>query len=263
MDGPTAGVATATLLQLALCFTAAMNQSHPARIIFITGTDTGVGKTVLTALLLCHLRRRGCNALALKPFCSGGRGDARLVAALQATLTLDEINPYHFGEPIAPLAAARRQRQVVSLTEATRHIVQFSSACDYLLVEGAGGLMSPLGEGFSALELMDRLRCEVIVVASNKLGTINHTLLTLQALGACGAHPARAAPQRRTRRCRAVLMERRTKGGPARSNPALLAELIAPVPLFRLPHLGSSCCHKTAVEKNAIKLKNTLAQILE
>jgi dethiobiotin synthetase len=239
-----------------------MNQLPSARVIFITGTDTGVGKTVLTALLLCHLRRRGCNALALKPFCSGGRADARLVAALQATLTLDEINPYHFREPIAPLAAARRQRKAVGLPEIIRHIQQFSRACDYLLVEGAGGLMAPLGEGFSALELIDRLRCEVIVVASNQLGVINHTLLTLQALGACGARAARATVQRRTNQCKVVLMECRTKDLSARSNPALLAELIAPVPVFRLPYLGPNCRRKTAVEKKAKRMKKTLAQIL-
>jgi dethiobiotin synthetase len=102
----------------------------------------------------------------------------------------------------------------------------------------------------------------VIVVASNKLGVINHTLLTLRGLGACGARSARASTQGRRSDCKVVLMGRRTEDLPARSNPALLAELIALVPLFRLPYLGPDCSEKEAVEKNAKKLKKTLAQIL-
>ncbi len=76
-----------------------------ARIFFITGTDTGVGKTVLTALLARFLRGRGVNAAALKPVCSGGRGDARIFsAAMDGALPLDKINPWHFHAPVAPHA---------------------------------------------------------------------------------------------------------------------------------------------------------------
>lgn len=76
---------------------------------FITGTDTGVGKTVLTALLLSHLRQSGCSALAIKPFCSGGRGDAHLLHSLQNDdLTLDQINPFYF------LNLSRRSSRPVS-----------------------------------------------------------------------------------------------------------------------------------------------------
>ena len=72
------------------------------KIIFVTGTDTGVGKTVLTAMLLTYLRKKGANALGMKPFCSGSRGDARLLRACQkGCLTLDEINPFYFDKPLA------------------------------------------------------------------------------------------------------------------------------------------------------------------
>jgi dethiobiotin synthetase len=88
---------------------------------FITGTDTGVGKTVLTALLTRHLRERGVNAVALKPVCSGDRADARaLHAASAGALTLDEINPWHFRAPMAPLLAARRERKRVALAACSR-----------------------------------------------------------------------------------------------------------------------------------------------
>src|ERR1700690_1658977 len=93
------------------------------RTFFITGTDTGVGKTVLTVLLARHLRERGINAAALKPVCSGGRDDARaLRAALAGTLTRDEINPCHFRAPIAPLLAARRESKQVNLANVLAHV---------------------------------------------------------------------------------------------------------------------------------------------
>jgi len=80
--------------------------------IFITGTDTGVGKTVLTVLLAQFLRQRGVNAAALKPICSGGRDDARKIfTAVSGALSLDEINPWHFRAPIAPLLAARKENK--------------------------------------------------------------------------------------------------------------------------------------------------------
>ena len=89
------------------------------KIIFVTGTDTGVGKTLLTALLLQHLRAHGQSALAIKPFCSGGREDAELLHSLQENeLTLDEMNPFHFKKPLAPyLAATRRERPKWSLRQ--------------------------------------------------------------------------------------------------------------------------------------------------
>src|SRR6266700_3692182 len=87
-----------------------------ARIIFITGTDTGVGKTVLTGLLLCHLRQNGCHALAMKPFCCGSRADVGLLHRLQdGELAPDEINPFYFPEPLAPFVAGRKQRRSIRL----------------------------------------------------------------------------------------------------------------------------------------------------
>src|SRR5277367_2807012 len=91
--------------------------------LFITGTDTGTGKTVLTVLLTRFLRERGVNAAALKPICSGGRDDARKIfAAMDGALTLDEINLWHFRVPIAPLLAARKENRHVKLSQVLAHI---------------------------------------------------------------------------------------------------------------------------------------------
>src|SRR5271154_45883 len=106
--------------------------------LFITGTDTGVGKTVLTALLTRFLREHGIHAAALKPVCSGTRADARaLHAAMNGTLTLDEINPWHFRAPIAPLLAARKENQRVKLSQVLAHTRAVQKKFDVLLVEGA------------------------------------------------------------------------------------------------------------------------------
>src|SRR5882672_12907659 len=106
--------------------------------LFITGTDTGVGKTVLTSLLARHLRERGVAVAALKPICSGGRADARaLHASLDGALTLDEINPWHFRAPLAPLLAARQEQKRVTLREVTSHVRAIASRCEVILIEGA------------------------------------------------------------------------------------------------------------------------------
>ena len=80
-----------------------------SRVVFVTGTNTGAGKTILTALLLAHLRSNGVHALAMKPVETGGRRDARLLHALQRDeVSLEEVNPFWFREPLAPSIAARR-----------------------------------------------------------------------------------------------------------------------------------------------------------
>src|SRR5215212_7683018 len=107
--------------------------------IFITGTDTGVGKTLLTGLLLHHLRRSGQSALAMKPFCSGSLGDVKLLHQLQeGALSLDQINPFYFAEPLAPLVAARRERRRITMAQVLTTINRVAKRCDVLLIEGSG-----------------------------------------------------------------------------------------------------------------------------
>jgi dethiobiotin synthetase len=195
---------------------------------FITGTDTGVGKTVLTALLARYLRGRGINAAALKPICSGGRDDAReLCAAGSGVLALDEVNPWHFRAPIAPLLAARRERKRVSLSQVLAHFRAMQKRFDGLLIEGAGGLLSPLGENFDSLDLITSLRATPIVVCPNRLGAINQVLLTLQALPPSVAAGARI-----------VLMSPLQPDLSTRTNAGLLAEHFNRKQIFFLPRLG-------------------------
>jgi dethiobiotin synthetase len=230
-----------------------------SKIIFITGTDTGVGKTLLTALLLCHLRQSGRRALAMKPFCSGGRADAELLHALQDDeLSLDEINPFYFPEPLAPLAATRKGRRSISLREVEsriRHVrTKLVAPESALLIEGSGGLLVPLGENYTCLDLIKKLRCEVIVVSRNRLGTLNHTLLTVQALRHAGIAPSAL---------KVVLMDRLARDPSCASNPALLEKLLAPVAFFSVPFLGPRSQVVARIKSNAARIRQILAGLAE
>jgi len=190
-----------------------------AAIYFITGPDTGIGKTVLTALLVRHLIAGGVRARAVKPFCSGGRDDARILHRAQGyEVTLAEINPWHFRAPLAPTLAARREGRTVAISEVVDFLHATAAGCDAVLVEGAGGLLSPLGAHFDARDLINRLRAQVIVVAPNRLGAVNQVRLVLAAL-----------PETAARQARVALMAADPSNLATRTNLALLLEYV-PLP---------------------------------
>ncbi len=195
------------------------------RTFIITGTDTGVGKTFLTSLLAQHLLQAGLRVIALKPLCTGDREDARILReATGATRTLDEINPWPFRAPLAPLLAARAERRRVRLHDLLAHARRWRSECDVLLLEGAGGLLTPLGHDFNARDLITGLRATPLIVAPNRLGAINQVLLVLAALSKAAA-----------RKALVVLVAPRQPTLASRSNPALLAELLGQRRLCLMP----------------------------
>ncbi len=151
--------------------------------IFITGTSTGVGKTVLTTLLTAYWRQTGVPVAALKPVCSGGREDAEWLAhAMGGELALDEMNPWHFRAAVAPVLAARSEGRRVVLAEILAHVRAMRRRFAVVLIEGAGGLLSPLGERVDSRDLIVDLRAVPVIVAPNELGVVNQVRLTLAAL---------------------------------------------------------------------------------
>jgi dethiobiotin synthetase len=211
--------------------------------LFITGTDTGVGKTVLTALLVKFLREDGVNAAALKPICSGDHSDAKKIfAAMNGALALDEINPWHFRAAIAPLLAARLENKRAKLSQVLAHARAMQKRFDVLLVEGAGGLLSPLGESFSSRDLIAALRAMPIVVAQNKLGAVNQILLTLEAL-----------PKNLRANTRVVLMSPRKPDAATNSNAKLLAEFFDAKKIFQLPWLGRNFAEARVLKNLAVR----------
>lgn len=156
------------------------------QIVFITGTDTGVGKTFVTAALVRELRRRGIHAGAAKPFATGNRDDARqLRAAMDGELTLKEINPVFFRRPLAPMVSADMEGKRVPL-RVPLPVKQF----ELLLVEGVGGWLVPLTKHVKVADWATQRRWPIVIVARAGLGTINHTLLTIESARSRGVRIA-------------------------------------------------------------------------
>jgi len=223
------------------------------RLVFVTGTDTGVGKTVVAALLTRHLRQAGVRVAALKPVCSGGRRDARVLrAALGGALKLDEINPWHFRAALAPLLAARSQGKRVRVAQVAAHVRRLRQRFEVVVVEGAGGLLSPLGEGFSSRELLTTLRATPLVICPNRLGAINQVLLVLAAL-----------PRALARQAVVVLTAPRHADAVSRSNLELLAEHLPAGRVVELPWWPPAARPESALTPPGVRRAlNALARAL-
>jgi dethiobiotin synthetase len=155
--------------------------------LFVTGTDTGVGKTVVTAALARSLRARGASVAVSKPVQSGAAADdpAGDAMTLRRAAGVDDppeaVCPHAFAAPLAPLVAARLEGRRVELADAVRAVESVARGRDVVLVEGAGGLLVPAGEGWTVADLAAALELRLLVVARAGLGTVNHTLLTVEA----------------------------------------------------------------------------------
>ncbi|WP_163328964.1 dethiobiotin synthase [Desulfurobacterium thermolithotrophum] len=148
--------------------------------ILVTGTDTGVGKTFVTVSILKYMRNIGRNICALKIVETGCRPiceDARKISAV----CKESIDPiYSFKTPVAPSVATEIENKEISIEKIKERILSFSKNYEETLFEGAGGLLVPIKGKYTFLDLTKELNMEVLVVALNKLGVINHTLLTVK-----------------------------------------------------------------------------------
>lgn len=158
--------------------------------LFITGTDTGVGKTHIACEIVRELRAAGHRVGAFKPACSGAMTGSsgqpcwddveRLRGALDRDVSDDQLCPQRFLSPLAPPVAARQEGRTVDLDAIERGLDRWRSECDILVVEGAGGLLCPLTDEATMADLADRFGFLLLIVARLGLGTINHTLLTVE-----------------------------------------------------------------------------------
>jgi dethiobiotin synthetase len=153
---------------------------------FVTGTDTGVGKTVVACALVRGLRARGLDVGAMKPVETGVGADGPLDAlALRAAAgdvdALEDVCPQRFALPAAPTVAAAAEAREVDLAAIETAHARLAARHDWLVVEGAGGLLVPAARGASMADLAARLAHPLVVVARARLGTLNHTALTLEA----------------------------------------------------------------------------------
>lgn len=151
--------------------------------LFITGTSTGVGKTWVTAALTRLLRHHGVDAVALKPFCCGPRDDAELLREASASaLSLDQINPVWFRAPAAPYVAAMVEGRHVDIELALESVHAARQKYQFVLVEGAGGWRVPILRDFAISDFAKQIGLPIVVVATNRLGTLNLTRLTLESI---------------------------------------------------------------------------------
>lgn len=157
--------------------------------IFITATDTGVGKTLVTAALVAHLTQRGIDVGVMKPIETGvsrsakAQSDgARLRRAAGCHDPMAEVCPYVFRLPVAPLSAARVEGTTVRVATIIRAFRALRQKHALVLVEGVGGVNVPITSSLDILNLIYRMKLPAIVVGQSGLGGINHALLTLHAL---------------------------------------------------------------------------------
>lgn len=157
---------------------------------FVTGTDTGVGKTWFSRLLVSALRENGLNAAGYKPVCCGDRDDAIALAEVSGGLSVEEINPIYLKAAVAPKIAAMLDNSRVNPGAIVAGFKQFEKRFDTVVIEGAGGWRVPLAEGYDMADLATDLGHPVIVVVANRLGALNHTILTVEDIRASGLEVA-------------------------------------------------------------------------
>ena len=162
---------------------------------FVSGTDTGIGKTHVSAALVRALRRSGIAAMGMKPVASGcdstpmGLRNADALALIEAAgveLRYEDVNPYAFRDPIAPHLAAADKGIVIEPQRIVEAFERLRGDSDFVVVEGVGGWLAPLGEALMQADLVHALKLPVLLVVGLRLGCLNHALLTARAIEADG-----------------------------------------------------------------------------
>ncbi len=212
--------------------------------VFVTGTDTEVGKSVVAAAICAVLAARGERVAAFKPVVTGldeepgefGRDHELLASVATAGQTPDEVAPCRFGPPVSPHLAA----ELAGTTLEPRELVAAARAHELVVCEGVGGLLVPITPGYLVRDLAVDLGLPVVVAARPGLGTINHTLLTIEAaraggLGVAGVvmtpWPEEPAPMERSNRATVERLGGVAVSGLPRTTPEGLAEAGASLPL--------------------------------
>lgn len=167
------------------------NEIRTARGVFVSGTDTGVGKTYASCTLLASLRARGRRATGMKPVASGCRvtpdglrnDDAQaLIAASDPKPAYADCNPYALGAPIAPHIAAREAGVQIRLDPIRAACARIARNADRVVVEGVGGWLAPLSDSLMQADLARALELPVVLVVGLRLGCISHALLSARAI---------------------------------------------------------------------------------
>ena len=154
---------------------------------FVTGTDTGVGKTYVTARLIRRLRAQGLDTVGFKPICCGSREDAELLrAAANNVLDINEVNPVWLRTPAAPYVAAMIENRPIDLALIRETFAALRARHRSVLVEGVGGWLVPIEKDYTVADLAAECALPVVLVVKNRLGALNHAALTVHHLRSRG-----------------------------------------------------------------------------
>ena len=155
--------------------------------LFLTGTDTNVGKSYVAALLVRAWRAAGRDCVGLKPICCGDREDATLLhAAAEGAIALNDVNPVWLRTPAAPYTASLIENRAIDLALIRESFARARQAHECLIVEGAGGWLVPIARDYYVADLAVEFGLPVAIVVANRLGALNHALLTVAAVRARG-----------------------------------------------------------------------------
>jgi dethiobiotin synthetase len=212
--------------------------------VFVTGTDTEVGKSVLAASICAALAARGERVAAFKPVVTGldeqpgafGRDHELLASAANTGQTPEDVAPYRFGPPVSPHLAA----ELAGVTIEPAELLGIARAHELVVCEGVGGLLVPITPGYLVRDLAVDLGLPVVIAARPGLGTISHSLLTVEAARATGLHvvgvvltpwPEQPSPMERSNRATVEQLGRVAVSGLPRATPDGLAEAGAALPV--------------------------------
>jgi dethiobiotin synthetase len=151
--------------------------------LFIAGTDTGVGKTYTAARLLQELRKSGASCAGMKPICCGDRRDAELLLSAGSDgLTVDDVNPVWLKTPAAPIVGSLIEKVEVDIDRILAAFHALQKKVEHVVVEGTGGWMVPIRADYFTSDLAVAMRLPVLAIASNRLGCLNHAVLTVRSI---------------------------------------------------------------------------------
>jgi len=227
--------------------------------LLVTGTDTGVGKTWVTSLLVRFFRQQAIRTGAYKPVCSGAELSSTgevLWADIEALRSacgtdpeIDLVCPQRFHAAVAPNIAARMENRCVDSRLLIDGVARWSSHVDQLVIEGAGGIFCPLSDELTVMDVAVQLNTPTIVVAANRLGVINHTRLTVEALQTHGVNVVAVV----LNEISSVVPENADPSIP--TNAAQIRHWLPKIPLFHCPWRGT--------EITAISETTSLMDLLE
>ncbi|RMF92665.1 MAG: dethiobiotin synthase [Candidatus Schekmanbacteria bacterium] len=231
-----------------------------AKGVFITGTDTEVGKTVIASSLAMHLVSRGIKVSVMKPIETGCKIRSKILApadginlkyASASDISLSQIVPSRYKNPLAPMPASRIEKKPVNLKRIKECFDTVKKIGDFCIVEGLGGIMVPITKDYFVRDMIKDFGFPLIIVARPLLGTINHTALTVE-----------AAKKGKIKISAIVISgyNRKTKNIAEKTNPDVLRELFPEIPIFIFPKIER--INSTTIRKEASSLLAPLADLL-